>query len=49
MSGNHSYWQFRGSIFIYPGRPHIAFLVLALVGAPRERMPMPRSLGWSRC
>jgi hypothetical protein len=35
--GLHSYWQFRGSIFIYAGHPHIAFLMLALAGAPRAR------------
>ena len=35
--GLHSYWQFRGSVFIYAGHPHIAFLMLALAGAPRGR------------
>jgi hypothetical protein len=35
--GLHSYWQFRGSVFIYAGHPHIAFLMLALAGAPRAR------------
>jgi hypothetical protein len=35
--GLHSYWQFRGSVFIYAGHPHIAFLMLALAGAPRRR------------
>jgi hypothetical protein len=35
--GLHSYWQFRGSVFIYAGHPHIAFLMLALAGAPRVR------------
>jgi hypothetical protein len=35
--GLHSYWQFRGSIFLYAGHPHIAFLMLALAGTPRER------------
>jgi hypothetical protein len=35
----HSYWQFRGSLFIYGGHPHIAFLMLALAGATRTRNP----------
>jgi hypothetical protein len=35
--GLHSYWQFRGSVFIYAGHPHIGFLMLALAGAPRAR------------
>ncbi len=35
----HAYWQFRGSVFIYGGHPHIAFLMLALAGAPRTRNP----------
>jgi hypothetical protein len=33
----HTYWQFRGSIFVYTGHSHPAFLVLALAGASKER------------
>jgi hypothetical protein len=29
----HSYWQFRDTVFLYAGHPHIAFFVLALAGA----------------
>jgi hypothetical protein len=29
----HSVWQFRGSVFVYTGHSHTAFLVLALAGA----------------
>ena len=31
----HTYWQFRGSVFLYAAHSHIAFLAIALAGASR--------------
>jgi hypothetical protein len=43
--GLHTYWQFRGSVFLYAAHSHTAFLLLAMAGALRT--PYPRLYGFA--